>query len=96
MLHACLSCEQIVSSYFLQAIHRLGGTQMKLECDHLKIKSLDQTNQELIKQSNDEIKLLKESYKLLQEDHRKVTKEMEILKSTLNDTVPWNIRGKQL
>ncbi|CAG2243391.1 unnamed protein product [Mytilus edulis] len=29
------------------------------------------------------------------DDHRKVTKEMEIMKTSQKDTVPWNIRGKQ-
>ncbi|XP_071159030.1 E3 ubiquitin-protein ligase DZIP3-like [Mytilus edulis] len=41
------------------ALDRLGGQQMKQECDHLKSKPLDQTNQEImmdIKHSNNEIR----------------------------------------
>ncbi|XP_071159016.1 E3 ubiquitin-protein ligase DZIP3-like [Mytilus edulis] len=93
------------------AIDRLGGQQMKQECDHLKTKPLDQTNQEImmdIKHSNNEIQELKESLKslkrshtemmksheVLQVDHRKVTKEMVVMKTSQMDTVPWNIRGK--
>ncbi|CAG2203167.1 unnamed protein product [Mytilus edulis] len=109
------------------AIDRLGGQQMKQECDHLKTKPLDQTNQEIImdiKHSNNEIRELKESFKslklshtkmmkshellqehhekvkksheTLQEDHRKVTNEMKVMKTIQMDTVPLNIRGKQL
>ncbi|CAC5404715.1 unnamed protein product [Mytilus coruscus] len=104
------------------AVDRLGGQQMKQECDHLKTKPLDQTNQEImkdIKRSNDEIKGLqislrnlkrshidmrkshkilqenhnkvKKSHKMLQEDHAHMTKEMEKLKTSQQDTVPWNI-----
>ncbi|CAC5412677.1 unnamed protein product [Mytilus coruscus] len=122
------------------AVDRLGGQQMKQECDRLKTKPLDQTNQEImidIKRSNEEIKGLtkslrnlkrshidmKKSHKMLQENHKKVqkshemlqenhkkvkkshemlqedhahmTKEMEIMKTSQQDTVPWNIRGNQ-
>ncbi|CAG2197839.1 unnamed protein product [Mytilus edulis] len=98
------------------AIDRLGGQQMKQECDHLKTKPLDQTNQEImmdIKHSNNEIRELKESFESLklshtemikshqflqenhaEDDHRKVTKEMEIMKTSQKDTVPWNIRAR--
>lgn len=113
---------------------------MQQECGSLKIKPLDQTNQEIIidiKRSKDEIKGLKKSFRslkrshidmqksneslrktnkkvkksfellqkdhkkveesneLLKEDHKKMTKEMEKLKIFQQDTVPWNIRGKQ-
>ncbi|CAG2190534.1 unnamed protein product [Mytilus edulis] len=85
---------------------------MKQECNHLKTKPLDQTNQEImmdIKHSNNEIRELKESFEslklshtemiksheTLQDDHRKVTNELEIMKTSQKDTVPWNIRGKQ-
>ncbi|XP_052103697.1 uncharacterized protein LOC127737205 [Mytilus californianus] len=71
------------------AIDRLGGQQMKQECDHLKTKPLDQTNQEImmdIKHSNNEIRELKDSFEsliksheLLQERHAEVKKSHEIL-----------------
>ncbi|XP_063426850.1 uncharacterized protein LOC134710422 [Mytilus trossulus] len=107
------------------AIARLGGQQMKQECDHLKTKPLDQTNTEImieVKRSNDEIKELKESlrslkcshidmrkshellhenhekvkksHERLQEDHANITREMETLKTSQQDTVPWNIRAR--
>ncbi|CAG2237150.1 unnamed protein product [Mytilus edulis] len=56
------------------AINRLAGQQMKQECDHLKTKPLDQTNQEImleIKCSNDEIRELKNSFESLQLSHTK-------------------------
>lgn len=93
----------------LQAIGRLGGQQMKQKCDHLKTKPLDQNDSKIIidvNQSYDLIKELKESnehhtkltksHKMFQADHRKVIKEMEILQTPLHNTIPWNIRGKQL
>lgn len=58
---------------------------MKLECDKLKTKTLDQSNREImldIKHSNDEIRELKQS--------------VEILKKISKDTVPWNVRGKYI
>ncbi|XP_052080937.1 uncharacterized protein LOC127718892 [Mytilus californianus] len=93
------------------AIERLGGKQMKQECDHMKTKPLDQTNQEIItyiKCSNNEIWELKESFErmkrshtemiqsheLLQENHVAVTKEMEEIKISQMDTIPWNIRDQ--
>ncbi|XP_052064357.1 uncharacterized protein LOC127704365 [Mytilus californianus] len=54
------------------AIDRLGGRIMKNECDHLKTKPLDQTNQEImieIKHSNDEIRELKGSLESLKLSH---------------------------
>ncbi|CAC5399298.1 Putative ankyrin repeat protein L93 [Mytilus coruscus] len=65
------------------AISRLGGQPMKQECDNLKVKLLDQSNQEIIldiKRSNDEIIELKKS--------------VESLKKANEDTVPWNIRAQ--
>ncbi|CAG2237152.1 unnamed protein product [Mytilus edulis] len=59
------------------AIDRLGGQQMKQECDHLKTKPLDQTNQEImmdIKHSNNEIRELKESFESLKMSHTKIIK----------------------
>ncbi|CAC5410425.1 unnamed protein product [Mytilus coruscus] len=93
------------------AIARLGGKQLKQECDNLKTKPLDQTNQEImigIKTSNDEIRELKKilehlklshsevkkSQDLLQEDHTHVTNEMEKMKTSQEDIVPWNIRER--
>ncbi|CAC5412671.1 unnamed protein product [Mytilus coruscus] len=71
------------------AIDRLGGQQIKQECDHLRTKPLDQTNKEIminIKHSNNEIRELKESFEsliksheLLQEHHAEVKKSHEIL-----------------
>ncbi|CAG2217417.1 unnamed protein product [Mytilus edulis] len=87
------------------AIARLGGPQMKQECDQLKSKLLDQTNHEImmdIKRSYGEIKDLKESVESLKlsnteikESHADVTKELQKIKASQKDTVPWNIRGKQ-
>ncbi|CAG2186877.1 unnamed protein product [Mytilus edulis] len=89
-----------------EAIGRLGGQHMKGECDLLRTKILDQTNREImmdIKRSNDEIKELKESFASLkrshdelQVDHAEMTKEVKRLKTLQDDTVPWNIRGKNL
>lgn len=76
-----------------QAVGRLGGQSMKQECDNLKTKILDQTNQEImldIKRSNDEIRELKQSVESLKTANADLTEEVEKLK----DTVPWNIRGK--
>lgn len=79
---------------------------MKQECDQLRIKTLDQTNKEIImaiKRSSDEIielqvslKHLKKSHEVLQDDHAEVTKDVQRMKTSLDDTVPWNIRGKHL
>ncbi|XP_052082477.1 uncharacterized protein LOC127720106 isoform X2 [Mytilus californianus] len=49
-----------------EAISRLGGQGMKQECDDLKVKILNQTNQEMIlniKRSNDEITELKSQWR---------------------------------
>ncbi|CAC5419737.1 unnamed protein product [Mytilus coruscus] len=65
------------------AISRLGGQQMKLDCDNLRTKTLDQSNREIIldiKHSNDEIRELKQS--------------VEILKISSEDTVLWNVRAQ--
>lgn len=93
--------------FFLQAIDRLGGQQMKQECDHMKTKTLDSTIQEImmdIKCSNSEIMDTEESFEwtllsCIQMKHyiyhqQLWNKAMEI-KTSQNDTVPWNIRGKQ-
>ncbi|CAG2215051.1 QPCT [Mytilus edulis] len=64
------------------AIERLGGQQMKQECDYLKTRPLDQTNQEImldIKRSKDEIRDLKESFKSLKMSHTEIKKSHELL-----------------
>lgn len=63
-----------------QAISRLGGQQMKQECDDLKVKTLDQNCQEMIIE--------------LKQSMGRLTVEMNKLKTAQEDTVPWNIRGK--
>lgn len=78
-----------VISYLFKAIERLGGLQMKEECDQLKSKNLDQTNQQImmdIKHSRDEITELKESMKTL------ASNSLEMIEM-MTDTIPWNIRG---
>ncbi|CAC5408428.1 unnamed protein product [Mytilus coruscus] len=72
------------------AIKRLGGKQMKEECDQLRTKTLDQTNKEImmnIKRSNEEITDLKESLDslkrsndVLQCDHVEIKRSHEVLK----------------
>ncbi|VDI16332.1 Hypothetical predicted protein [Mytilus galloprovincialis] len=86
------------------AISRLGGQPMKLECDDLKVKILDQTNQEImldIKRSNGEIMELKKSYESLNKSvkglkraKKALTKKVKKLKTSQEDTVPWNIRAQ--
>lgn len=86
----CILVKIKVISYLFKAIYRLGGPQMKEECDHLKSKALDQTNQQImidIKRSNEEITELKESMNSLTLTYVK-------MKEMINETVPWNIRGK--
>ncbi|XP_052079027.1 uncharacterized protein LOC127717426 [Mytilus californianus] len=70
------------------AVGRLGGQTMYQECQGLKVKILDQSNQEImleIKQSLEELKELKLTIDNLNMEHSKV---MEILK----DPIPWNIK----
>lgn len=69
---------------------------MKHECDQLRIKPLDQTNKEImidIRRSNVEIKELKKSLVALRDSQAEMTKEIQRMKTSQNDTVPWNIRG---
>ncbi|CAC5377818.1 unnamed protein product [Mytilus coruscus] len=78
-------------------MERLGGWQMTQECDQLKTKFLDQTNQEIIldiKRYNDEINDLKKSFKSLKRSHSDMRREMKILKISQQDPVPPNIRAK--
>lgn len=81
------------------AISRLGGRPMKEECDNLKVKILDQSNQEIIldiKRSNDEIIDLKKSVEYLKKANEDMAVEVTKLRTYQEDTVPWNIRGKYL
>lgn len=41
-------------------------------------------------------KKIKTSAAILQDDHAHMSKEMEKMKTLQEDTVPWNVRGKQL
>ncbi|CAC5378634.1 unnamed protein product [Mytilus coruscus] len=79
------------------AISRLGGQPMKQECDNLKVKILDQTNQEImldIKRSNSEIMELKMSVESLKKANEDMKIEVKKLKTSQEDTVPWNIRAQ--
>ncbi|XP_052106730.1 uncharacterized protein LOC127739169 [Mytilus californianus] len=86
------------------AISRLGGHPMKQECDILKTKILDQSNQEImlgIKHSNDEIMELKKAnedmsveVKKMKTTNEDMTEEVKKLKISHEDTVPWNIRAQ--
>lgn len=72
---------------------------MKLECNNLKVKILDQNSREIIleiKRSNDEIKELKMSMESLKKANEDMSTEVKKLEMSLKDTVPWNIRGKYL
>lgn len=73
-----------------KAIGRLGGTKLKNECDQLKVKPLDQTSKEIIRDINhskNEMAVLKQSLESLSDEFLK-------LKSNQKDTAPWNVRGK--
>ncbi|CAC5388467.1 unnamed protein product [Mytilus coruscus] len=72
-------------------------TRNNKECDKLKVKILDQTNQEIIlniKRSNNEIMELKDSVESLKKANDDMTVEMNKLKLSYEDTVPWNIRAQ--
>lgn len=90
---------RIIPNVYFQAINRLGGQQMKQECDDLKVKILNQTNQEIIlniRRSNDEIINLKKSVESLKKANEDMSIEVNKLKLSHKDTVPWNIKGKYL
>ncbi|XP_052103392.1 uncharacterized protein LOC127736838 isoform X3 [Mytilus californianus] len=77
------------------AIGRLGGQPMQQECDNLKVKTLDQTNEEImldIKYSNDEIMELKRAVEFLNKANEDMKIDMNTLETSQKDTVPWNIR----
>ncbi|CAG2255416.1 unnamed protein product [Mytilus edulis] len=83
----------------VDAISRLGGQQIKQECDSLKVKTLDQSNKEImldIKRSHKEIIEMKKSVESLKKSNEIMTVEMNKLKLSYEDTVPWNIRGKYI
>ncbi|CAC5418914.1 unnamed protein product [Mytilus coruscus] len=68
-----------------EAIGRLGGQQLKQECNHLKTKPLDQTNQEImldVKRSNDEIRELKESFESLKLSHTEMKLSHKLLQES--------------
>ncbi|CAG2186879.1 unnamed protein product [Mytilus edulis] len=54
--------------------------------------SLKRSHDDLQKAHSD----MKRSNEVLQNNHTEMTKEVKRLKSVQNDTVPWNVRGKQL
>ncbi|XP_052085420.1 uncharacterized protein LOC127723035 isoform X2 [Mytilus californianus] len=61
------------------AVGRLGGQSMYQECQELKVKILDQSNQEIIleiKQSLEEMKELKQTMDSLWKEHSKVTENL--------------------
>lgn len=73
-----------VSTFILQAIERLGGQQMKLECDYIKSKPLDQTKQEIlmnINHSHSEKWEIKESFACLKQSPT----EMKIYHESLQE-----------
>ncbi|CAC5390275.1 unnamed protein product [Mytilus coruscus] len=64
------------------AIGRLGGLQMRQECDHMKTKPLDQNNEEIIldiKHSRKEVQVLKDSLESLKLSHTEMIKSHESL-----------------
>ncbi|XP_071148629.1 uncharacterized protein [Mytilus edulis] len=91
-----------------EAIGRLGGPSMRLECDQLKTKVLDQTNKEIIleiKHSKNEIEELKQSFKILKICHEEeqaanaktkeeLLTEIEVLKTVQEEVIPKNIRDQ--
>lgn len=70
---------------------------MSQECDQLRIKTLDQTSQEMIseiKRSNDEIDEIKKSMQSLKTAYEGMTNEFQEFKSTQRNNIPWNVGGK--
>ncbi|CAC5357131.1 unnamed protein product [Mytilus coruscus] len=88
------------------AVSRLGGLSMNQECQDLKVKMLDQSNQEImleIKQSQEEMKelrqtmdiehsALRENLRDLQDSHSTLQTEHSNVTEILKDPIPWNIR----
>ncbi|CAC5365802.1 unnamed protein product [Mytilus coruscus] len=78
------------------AVGRLGGQTMSQECQGLKVKILDQSNQEImleIKQSQEEMKQLKQTMDNMRMEHSGVTENLTELQSSLKDPIPGNIKG---
>ncbi|CAG2245729.1 unnamed protein product [Mytilus edulis] len=71
------------------AVSRLGGQPMNQECQELKVKILDQSNQEImleIKQSQEKIKELRQTVDILGTEHSEVTenlRKLQVSHSTL-------------
>ncbi|CAG2239458.1 unnamed protein product [Mytilus edulis] len=64
------------------AVSRLGGQPMNQECQELKVKILDQSNQEImleIKQSQEKIKELSQTVDILGTEHTEVTENLRKL-----------------
>ncbi|XP_076105867.1 uncharacterized protein LOC143074202 [Mytilus galloprovincialis] len=64
------------------AVSRLGGQPMNQECQELKVKILDQSNQEImleIKQSQEKIKELRQTVDILGTEHSEVTENLRKL-----------------
>ncbi|XP_071178410.1 uncharacterized protein [Mytilus edulis] len=64
------------------AVSRLGGQPMNQECQELKVKILDQSNQEImleIKQSQEKIKELRQTVDILGTEHSEVTDNLRKL-----------------
>ncbi|XP_071181368.1 uncharacterized protein [Mytilus edulis] len=72
----------IAWSNISDAVSRLGGQPMNQECQELKVKILDQSNQEImleIKQSQEKIKELNQTVDILGAEHSKVTENLRKL-----------------
>ncbi|VDI12624.1 Hypothetical predicted protein [Mytilus galloprovincialis] len=86
------------------AVSRLGGQPMNQECQELKVKILDQSNQEImleIKQSQEKIKELSQTVDILGTEHSEVTenlRKLQVSHSTLqteHTDVTGNLRKLQ-
>ncbi|CAG2204199.1 unnamed protein product [Mytilus edulis] len=67
------------------AVSRLGGQPMNQECQDLKVKILDQSNQEImleIKHSQEEMKELKQIMDILETEHTEVTENLKELQDS--------------
>ncbi|CAG2246025.1 unnamed protein product [Mytilus edulis] len=87
------------------AVSRLGGQPMNQECQELKVKILDQSNQEImleIKQSQEKIKELGQTVDILGTEHSEVTenlRKLQVSHSTLqteHSEVTGNLRKLQV
>ncbi|XP_076108739.1 uncharacterized protein LOC143076758 [Mytilus galloprovincialis] len=67
------------------AVSRLGGQPMNQECQELKVKILDQSNQEImleIKQSHEKMKELEQTVDILETKHSEVTENLRTLQDS--------------